>query len=523
MSHPLRPYQADAIESLRASLRAGNRRPLLQLATGSGKTRIAAAVIAGAVSNRKKCLFLAPRRELIHQARAAFAREGVMSGIIMAGERPSPLMDVQVASFDTLHARAIRASRMEMPDADVVIVDESHLSVAETRKEIISRYGGSIIVGLTATPARGDGKGLGEIYDDLVLGPSVQELTDMGFLVPLRYFGPSEPDLSAIKVNKDGDYQEKGLATVMDSPQLVGDIVENWVKLAATRRTVVFCVNRAHSRHVCEHYVRIGVAAEHLDGDTETEERKAILARVASGETQVLCNVFVATYGLDIPALDCAVMARPTKNIALYLQMAGRIMRPFSGKVDGLIIDHAGAVDENGFVTDYVPWSLDPDTKVKDRKEASQKERKEPKLMKCPQCHGEFKGRRDCPYCGHQALAKTEKIPVHEAELQEIKGKAVDWSARESFYCQLLSESMIFNWKQGRLAHMYKDKFGEFPDSVRFRNARPVAAGKEVQGWIKSRNIKFAKSQIKLSPAEVAARKSRAAEGFAAIKRIIEG
>ena len=499
MSHSLRPYQADAIESLRDAIRSGSRRPLLQLATGSGKTRIAAEIISGAVRNRKKCLFLAPRRELIHQARAAFAREGVMSGVIMAGERPAPLMDVQVASFDTLHARAVRSTRMGLPDADVVIVDESHLSIAETRKEIISRYGHAIIVGLTATPARGDGKGLGEIYDDLVLGPSVQELTDLGFLVPLRYFGPSAPDLSAIRLNKDGDYQEKGLATVMDSPQLVGDIVDNWVKLAPTRRTVVFCVSRAHSRHICEHYLRIGVKAEHLDGETETEERKAILARVDSGETQVLCNVFVATYGLDIPALDCAVMARPTKNIALYLQMAGRIMRPAPGKVDGLIIDHAGAVEENGMVTDYVPWSLDADSKVKDRQQASKNERKEPKLLKCPKCHGEFKGRRDCPHCGYEALAKTEKIPVHEADLQEITRKAsaenkeASWPEKAAFIGGLRSYAMQHGYSSGWVAHKYRSRFGVWPNDRRVKDAPIVDCTPTLRSWIQHEQIRYAK------------------------------
>src|SRR3546814_107804 len=146
----------------------------------------------------------------------------------MAGERPKRLLDLQVASFDTLHARAIRGKAMAMPDADLVIVDEAHLSLAVTRKEIIEHYADACIVGLTATPARGDGRGLGEIYQDLVMGPSIRHLTDEGFLVPLRYFAPSEPDLSKLRLNKDGDYTETGLSKRMDTPQLVGDVVENW-------------------------------------------------------------------------------------------------------------------------------------------------------------------------------------------------------------------------------------------------------------------------------------------------------
>lgn len=332
MTQTLRPYQIEAIHDLRRVLGHGGRRVLLQLATGAGKTRIAAEIVRMAQGKRSKVLFLAPRRELIGQAAAAFSKQGIHPGIIMAGERMSRLQDVQVASFDTLHARAVRSSRMQMPDADLVIVDEAHLSLAETRKDIIEHYADAVVIGLTATPARGDGRGLGEIYDQLVMGPSIRHLTEEGYLVPLKYYAPTEPDLAKLRLNKDGDYTETGLSKRMDTPKLVGDIVDNWLRIARSRLTVVFCVNRAHSRNVCQQFNAQGISAEHVDGETPNDERAAILDRVRAGKTQVLCNVFVASYGLDIPVLDCAVLARPTKNIALYLQMIGRVMRTSPGK-----------------------------------------------------------------------------------------------------------------------------------------------------------------------------------------------
>jgi len=206
--HPLRPYQSDTINNLRESMKAGFRRIVLQLPTGGGKTRIAAEVIRMANDKRNRTLFLAPRRELITQACAALVRQGLRPGVIMAGEPRDLGADVQVASFDTLHARAIRSHRMAMPEADLVIVDEAHLSIAESRKTIIEHYADARIVGLTATPARGDGRGLGEIYEDLVIGPSVAHLVDEGFLVPLRYFAPTAPDLAHLRMNRDGDYAE---------------------------------------------------------------------------------------------------------------------------------------------------------------------------------------------------------------------------------------------------------------------------------------------------------------------------
>lgn len=494
---PIRPYQQDAVDNVRRSLAAGNRRVLLQLATGAGKTRIASEIIGLASGRGKTSLFLAPRRELIYQAAQSFLRHGIRPGIIMAGELPMHA-DVQVASFDTLHARAVRSKRIAMPDADLVIVDEAHLSVAESRKEIIARYPEARIIGLTATPARGDGRGLGEIYEDLVLGPSIRELVDQGHLVPLRYFAPTEPDLKALRLNKDGDYIENALAERMDKVNLIGDIVENWMRIARHRQTVVFCVNCAHSRHVRDAFLDAGIAAEHVDGETPTDERAQIFARVRSGATQVLTNVFVASYGLDIPRLDCAVLARPTKNIALYLQTIGRVMRPHDRKVDALVIDHSGAVKENGFADDFIPWSLDGKEKVKDRKEKLAKEKKEPKEIECKVCKSVFKGRRDCPNCGAEMVAKNQGIPVHEADLQELSRSAkkdnreATWEEKQQFMAGLRAYAAEHGYQAGWVAHKYRTKFSVWPNDSRLKDVPAQPYSDELRRWLVSQNIRHA-------------------------------
>lgn len=501
MHQPLRPYQIDAVTDLRRSLAAGHQRVLLQLATGAGKTRIAAEICRMAQAKRTNVLFLAPRRELITQAAQAFSRQGLWPGIIMAGQAMAKSRDLQVASFDTLHARAVRDTRMAMPDAGLVIVDEAHLSLADTRKAIIEHYRDARVIGLTATPARGDGRGLGEIYHDLISGPSIRHLTDEGHLVPLRYFAPSEPDLAALKLNKDGDYAETGLAKRMDTPQLAGDIVENWIRIARHRRTVVFCVNRAHSRHVCGEYIKAGIRAEHLDGETPVDERAAILARVASGETQVLCNVFVASYGLDIPSLDCAVLARPTKNISLYLQTIGRVMRTADRKLDALVIDHAGAVKENGFADEFVPWSLDADAKVKERKLRLAQEKGEPKPITCARCKASFSGRRECPACGYAMVPPTAAIPTHEADLVELERAAkkdnrdLSWDEKAAFMAGLRAYAQAHSYKEGWAAQKYRARFGVWPNDARVRDVAPQPYSEEVRRWIVSQNIRRAKSQ----------------------------
>ena len=497
----LRSYQQAGIEKLRISIMQGSRRPLLVAPTGSGKTVLASAIVKNAAAKRKYVLVLAPRRELIYQFSRSLDKFGISHGVIMAGEPMSQMEQVQVASFDTLHSRGVRNEKIMMPKADLVLVDEAHLSIADTRKDIISTYPDAIVVGLTATPARGDGRGLGEIYNDLIVTTTVRELTDAGYLSPVRYFGGSKPDLEGLKRNRDGDYQEKGLAKRADKPELIGDVVHNWFRIASDRRTVVFAVSRAHSRHLCEEFQLRGVKAEHLDGETPLDERKAILERISTGETQVLCNVFVATFGLDIPSLDCAVLARPTRNITLYLQTAGRVLRTCEGKKDAIIIDHAGAVEEHGFVDDFIPWSLDETQSVKERKEKHQQERKEPKEITCGDCGFTFKGTRICPHCGHEMIPPGKPVPTHEADLNEIvregnrANRKTSWEDKIEFISQLRGYAKRKGYKPGWVAWQYKEKFTVWPNDSRVKHAPAKPPEELVMNWIKHQAIRKAKSK----------------------------
>ena len=468
----------------------------MQAATGSGKTVIAASIIKSAMNRMKRVLFLAPRKELILQASAKLAESGIEHGIIMAGEPRHMYARVQVASFDTLHSRAIRREVMLMPEADLVVADEAHLTIARTRKEILDSYPDAVLIGLTATPARGDGRGLGEIYDDLIQVATIRELTEAGYLCSLRYYAPSKPDLDGLKLNKDGDYIAKALGERVDKVHLIGDIVNNWRRIASDKKTVVFCVNCKHSIHVCDEFNRNGYRAEHVDGETPADERKAIFDRVRSGETQVLCNVYVASYGLDIPSLECAVLARPTKSITMFLQTVGRVMRP--GKAEALVIDHSGCVEEHGFVDDFIPWSLDADSTVKERKERQQKEKQEPREITCVQCKTVFKGRRDCPECGFEMVRHGKNIPTHQADLKEIKReqakvkKEMSWPERISFYGQLKQYCIDTGKKPGWAAHKWRALAGTWPNDRRFKEARAIPVTTEVRNWITSQNIRYA-------------------------------
>lgn len=499
----LRPYQTRGIADLFAAIRNGNRRPILLAPTGAGKTTIAAEVIRRGSDAGRRALVLAPRRELVDQlAERIRSHAGVFAGTIMAGRAYSLAQRVQVASFDTLHARAIQRRRISMPEANLVIVDEAHLSVAPARRAVLNHYRDSIIVGMTATPVCDNGKGLGEVYDAIVPVASIAELTADGYLSPVRYFAPSEPDLAGLKIGRGGDYEEGALGDRMDDPRLVGDIVENWQRIAPGQSTAVFCVTRAHSRHVCEQFLAAGIRAEHLDGETPSDERAQILARVASGQTTVLCNVFVATYGLDIPRLSCAVLARPTRNLGLYLQIAGRVLRTFPGKECATVIDHSGTVMRHGPVDADFPWSLDPFEKITERRERQQAERKEPKEITCRNCKTVFHGRRDCPNCGFAMVQKSEAIPTHAAELQEIKpgkeNRETEWADKAAFLASIRAYARERGYSPGWAAHQYRAKFGVWPNDKRVHDV-PAAESCDVavRKWLTSQNIRRAKAAEK--------------------------
>jgi superfamily II DNA or RNA helicase len=333
-----------------------------------------------------------------------------------------------------------------------------------------------------------------------VLGPSIRELTDLGFLVPVRYFAPSTPDLSKIRLDKDGDYQQKALDKRMNKPKLIGDIVDNWKRLASDRSTVVFCTSIAHSIAVCEAFCAAGVKAEHIDAETPNDHRAAILARVAKGETRVVCNVFVMSYGLDIPNLSCAVIARPTKSLGLYMQSVGRILRPAPGKEDAMVIDHAGAVAENGFIDAYIPWSLDGDVKIKDAILKEQQEAKAPAKIECSVCHAVFEARHVCPACGHEMVRAGKPLPVVQADLEEVKATAAekrnrvdDWAMKSSFIGQLKDYAVSHGKAPGWVAHKYRERYAVWPNDPRLKAATPRPASESTLSWIKSGQIRFAK------------------------------
>ncbi len=411
-----RPYQTAAIERLRALIRSGKRRVLLVCPTGSGKTLTAAIMILSAIALGKRVLFVAHRLELIDQTCATLARLGLISiGVIRASDkRRAPAAPVQVASIQTL-------ARRTQFDFDLVFVDEAHRSSAATyTRHVFERHKGAVIIGLTATPIRADGRPLNAHFDEIVLGATYSELIAAGFLAaPTVYSTPILPDLASVRTS-GGDYNQEDLEAAMNKGALIGDLVAQWSK-HPRQRTVAFAVSVAHSLAIVEQFRAAGVRAEHLDGTTPEEERRAILARLEAGTTELVSNVGVLTEGWDCPPVKTLVIARPTKSLGLYMQMAGRILRPWEG-VTPLILDHGSNVDRHGLPHEDREWSLD----------GKPKKGGAAPLKVCKACFGYVAaGARVCPLCGEvfpasaPELAAVEPIPVDLA-LRTLEGDSAD-------------------------------------------------------------------------------------------------
>jgi DNA repair protein RadD len=472
------------------------KRPLIVAPTGAGKTIIACGIIHK--NPHKHVLFLAHRRELIFQARDKLASFGVYPGVILAGELRQHMRAVQIASVQTLDSRCIRGDT-DLPPADVVFIDEAHHCRARTYQKIVASYPDARIIGLTATPCRKDGRGLGGTFETLIECPQVSELIDLKHLVRTKVFAPSTPNLKGVHVRK-GDYVESELAARVDRPELVGDIVSHWLKLAERRKTVVFATSVAHSIHLRDEFVKSGVRAAHIDGDTPKNERDEILGLLSEGAFEAICNCMVLTEGWDQPDVSCCVLARPTKSLGLYRQMVGRVLRPAPGKADALILDHAGAVFQHGFVEDPVYWTLDPDDKAANPEHESRGNRADRELCTCSQCSAVRTAGKPCPNCGFLPRRPGEYLRVIDGDLAHVsrdgrvEPNGYSPEQRQEWHQMLTGIAQDYGYKPGWVAYQYKAKFGFFPP---WGPIEPLKPSQEVRAWVRSKQIAYAKAMQK--------------------------
>lgn len=482
----LRDYQISAKNQLRESVRAGNKRIVMYAPTGAGKSIMAVDLISSLLERGKRVAFVANRIGLVQQFSEHLDHAGIRHGIIQGQNTHGLHHPVVVCSIQTV-------ARRGLPDCDYVIIDEAHAAANSTEyKNLIFRYNAIYWFGLTATPfAKGMAKPYPELqgkplFQDIVIAATIRELIDQGSLVDCEIFAPVDVDLTGVRSKRNAfgemDYNDLDIGKAVDKPELIGDIVSNWRTLAGGKKTVVFATNVAHSRHIVECFVAGGVNAEHIDGYMDIEEKQPILNRYKSGETLIISNVAMLKEGWDVPSCECMILAKPTKSLIAWVQMVGRILRPFSGKTHGIVIDHSGTVHRLGYPTDDLPLELCDGS---DKKKSTSDEVTTPKVKKCPKCHF-VKKTHLCPNCGFAPEIQNE-VETVEGKLSKVE--KVSKECKQEWYSGLLQHAVSKNYNPGWAANQYREKFGVWPRGLQDVCIFPT---KEVAGWILHKQIAWA-------------------------------
>jgi DNA repair protein RadD len=418
----LRPYQTSIIDEARRLMRAGCKRILITAPTGSGKTLLTAHMLKTAAEKSMASFFIVHRRELVKQSIRAFDQVGVGHGVVAAGFVDDPRHFVQICSVQTLQRRWHKLKRPKL-----VIWDESHHLAAAGWSVIHRALPDAFHIGLTATPERLDGAGLGQYFDEMIEGPSVSWLIQNKFLSPYKMYAPTSVSLEGVRTRM-GDFAKSELAMEMDRPSITGDAVREYIKLAAGKRAVVFCVSVEHSKHVSSQFAAAGFASEHVDGETPTELRDAAIRRFERGETKVLCNVDLFGEGFDLPSLEVSILLRPTQSLGLYLQQVGRSLRPSPGKSHAVILDHAGSCARHGLPDEERQWSLEDRAR---RERTTQTDG--PSVKICPKCFAaQFPGPAACQYCGVVFEVKARVIDHVDGDLKEVTKETLLRHTREA-------------------------------------------------------------------------------------------
>lgn len=456
----LRPYQQCAIDEARDAYRQGHRAVLFQLPTGGGKTMTASAIVHGAAEKSKGTWWLTHRRELAEQASQTFHGLGIPHGTVQAGYVSDRHALVQVASIQTIIRRL-----NDLQEPDLLVFDEAHHIGAASWETIFNAFPSARILGLTATPWRLDGQGLGRWFSHMVQGPTVSELIEAGSLSPYRLFAPAVPDLSDVQTSA-GDYQRGALAKAMDKPTIVGDAIAHYRRLCSGQRAVVFAAGIDNSKHIVAEFQLAGIAAEHVDGSMTNEARDAAVDRFKRGETVILSNSDLFGEGFDVPAIEAAILLRPTKSLGLYLQQVGRALRPAPGKTEAIILDHAGNSLKHGLPDDEREWSLD------DREKRARSAPSEFPVRQCSECFFVYRPRPSCPQCGHAPPIKARGLEVVGGTLEEVK-RAKDEAKRERWQEERACKSLA-DWEALAAARGYKRGWA----LIRYQHAqqRSVAA-----------------------------------------------
>lgn len=496
MKSELYDDQSEAIRNIRESLGGGVKRLMVQGPTGSGKTKIAAAIMTGVVQKRKRAAFVVPAIDLIDQTAQSFWSEGITEIGVIQGDHG--LTDwskpIQICSIQTIERRGV------FPQVDLVLHDEAHRAYKATKTWLTHPDWQRVpMIGLSATPWT---RGLGKLYESLLVTTTTQALIDKGRLSPFEVFAAGKPDLSGVKVvkNADGeyDYQQSQLSAKMQDKKLIGDIVETWRSLWGKPGSLIFGVDRAHAKLIQERFQHAGIACGYQDAETSMEERRKLRAAFHRGDLQVVSNVATLTTGVDWDVRYIG-LARPTKSEMLYVQIVGRGLRIAEGKDKLILADHTQSTNELGFVTDIHHEHLDDGNPSKGGKRPVRQPKECPKCTKLKPL-----GSLTCDNCGYQWDVRSTIVEEEgylervnaASELKNKKAKKGELTPAEQqlFYRELRYYAEERGYKPGWASNKFKTKCKRWPPRDWDRDP-PTEPSPKTRSWIKAEQIRWANSR----------------------------
>ncbi len=439
----LRPYQSADVARIREAFGPLKKRaPLYVLPTGGGKTRIFSHITAGAAAKGNRVLILCHRIELLDQISAALTEVDAPHGFVAAGY-PKDESPTTIASVQTLVRRLDT-----IPPPSLIIIDEAHHARAETYEKILAAYPDAKVLGVTATPIRQSGEGLGKLFDTMIVGPTMRELMDQGYLSRYRLFAPPTVKTDGLHV-RGGEYITSESEALMNKPAITGSALSHYRKHADSLQALVFCTSVKHAQDVSKQFNDAGYPAVTLTGDIDREIRRGIVSDFRRRAIRVVTSCDVLSEGVDIPGAFCGIFLRPTQSVGLYLQQVGRLLRPCEGKDHAILLDHVNHAMTLGLPDEPRQWSLEGE----DRK----RKPKAPSVRVCPKCWRALQsGTRECPPpCGHLFAVESRKITEVDGELAEMtpeelaRRKARKLEGFERFKSRSLEELEAFARKKG--------------------------------------------------------------------------
>lgn len=327
----------------------------------------------------------------------------------------------------------------DIPEPKLIIVDEAHRALAKSYQRILDNFPKAIILLFTATPHRTGRQQLDQIADDIIVGQSIHELTEKGFLAPFRYFQPpNDFDEKALKRGSTGDYTAESMQQAMNT-KIFGHIVKQYKRIAPGMQAVVYTYSIDSAIKIAAEFNSEGISAVEVDGTTSKEKRDLAVRKFREQEIKILVNVNLFTEGVDLPNVDCVIMARPTASLALYLQFSMRCLNPRPGKT-AIIIDHANNFKSFGYPDDDRDWKQ----AIKSGKQKSKTLLKDPGLsiVTCDYCFAVVKASEvkdgKCPICG-KPIKVHEAKPISDVDLVEAT------KARKQLVKKILHDNVYQN------------------------------------------------------------------------------